>query len=346
MASELWKSFEDHFPKVVKVLSLPETKQTGNGISWSFGRIKDVLEYNVPFGKRTRGLTVVSSYKTIVGNCSQDDFEIALSLGWAVEILQASFLVADDVMDQSQTRRGQLCWFRKPGIGLQAINDSMILESCVFALLKKFCRHKSYYVDLVDLFHQVIFNTELGQSLDMLTSEQPVLDFKEFTPDRYAAMIKYKTAYYSFYLPVAVAMHLAGISDTESHENSAKILCRIGSLFQVQDDYLDMYGDPAVTGKIGTDIEDTKCSWLVIEAMKRATPEQQQLLDTCYGQKDSENVEKVKELYRCLDLENVFKNYEKETYTEICSEIEGSGNSTIPKEIYLNLLNKIYQRKK
>nr|CAB3245591.1 farnesyl pyrophosphate synthase-like [Phallusia mammillata] len=346
MTSELWKTFEDHFPKVVQALSSPDGKHAGNGITWSYERIKEVLEYNVPFGKRTRGLTVVSSFKLLMGNCSQEELEIALSVGWAVEILQASFLVADDVMDQSQTRRGQLCWFRKPGIGLQAINDSMILESCVFSILRLFCRKKSFYADLVDLFHQVILNTEMGQSLDMLTSEQPTLDLKEFTPDRYAAMIKYKTAYYSFYLPVAVAMYMAGISDAESHEQSCSILCKIGSLFQIQDDYLDLYGDPAVTGKIGTDIEESKCSWLVIEALKRVTDEQCKVLETCYGQKDPEKVQAVKDLYRNLELEAAFKQFEEVTYNDICSEVEGIANSSIPKEIYLNLLKKIYKRQK
>ncbi|GCB86856.1 hypothetical protein scyTo_0027556, partial [Scyliorhinus torazame] len=47
----------------------------------------------------------------------------------------------------------------------------------------------------------------------------------------------------------------------------------------LQDDYLDCYGDPEVTGKIGTDIQDNKCSWLVVQALGRVNTAQRQLLE-------------------------------------------------------------------
>lgn len=50
-----------------------------------------------------------------------------------------------------------------------------------------------------------------------------------------------------------------------------------------QDDYLDCYGDPALTGKVGTDIQDNKCSWLVVECLRRVTPEQRQILEVKSG---------------------------------------------------------------
>ena len=48
--------------------------------------------------------------------------------------------------------------------------------------------------------------------------------------------------------------------------------------FSFKDDFLDCYGDPAVTGKVGTDIEENKCSWLVVQALARVTPEQREVL--------------------------------------------------------------------
>jgi farnesyl diphosphate synthase len=56
-------------------------------------------------------------------------------------------------------------------------------------------------------------------------------------------------------------------------------LIPLGKFFQVQDDFLDCYGDPATIGKIGTDIQDNKCSWLVVQALQRVNAEQRVILE-------------------------------------------------------------------
>lgn len=65
------------------------------------------------------------------------------------------FLVSDDIMDASVTRRGQPCWFRIPHVGNIAINDAFLLETSIYFLLKKYFRTEPYYVDLLELFHDV-----------------------------------------------------------------------------------------------------------------------------------------------------------------------------------------------
>ena len=69
-----------------------------------------------------------------------------------IELLQAFFLVSDDIMDSSKTRRGQPCWYLQPKVGMIAINDAFMLESSIFILLKKYFRSHSAYIDIVELF--------------------------------------------------------------------------------------------------------------------------------------------------------------------------------------------------
>ena len=82
----------------------------------------------------------------------------------------------------------------------------------------------------------------------------------------------------------------AGIKDQVVQKQTQRILIDTGKFFQAQDDYLDYFGDPEVTGKVGTDIQDGKCSWMVVMAMQRSNPKQKELLKVGmkYDEKDDE----------------------------------------------------------
>jgi len=343
--SEL-EQFDALFPQLVADLTAAGSKE--QNITAALDWFKKVCEYNVPFGKKNRGIMVSQSLRFLKkGEVTEEDLNLARILGWCIEWLQAFFLVQDDVMDQSVTRRGQPCWYRVDKVGLEAVNDGMFLESSVFLLLKKYFRDLPCYVDLMELFHQTTHQTIVGQCLDMTTSPGPggEVDFSRFSPERYNSIVQYKTAYYSFYLPVACAMYMAGISDDLSHAKAKAILLKMGHFFQVQDDYLDCYGEPAVIGKVGTDIEESKCSWLVVQALQRVTPEQRQILQDNYAQQDPKKVARVKELYLVLNLPKVYAEFEDSSYKEIMELID-TESGDLPKEIFITFANKIYKRNK
>ncbi|BFZ16171.1 hypothetical protein BsWGS_19210 [Bradybaena similaris] len=336
--------FDALFIELVEELTKNEIKNPE--IADAFLWFKEVLHYNVPYGKKNRGVSVVTSYKYLVPEASEADLKIARVLGWSVELLQAFFLVADDIMDNSLTRRGQPCWYKKDKVGLTAINDSFFLECSIYSLLRKYVRDKPYYLSIMELFLQTTLQTVTGQCLDLTTAPpEAKVDFTQFTMERYSAIVKWKTAFYSFYLPVAIAMYMAGISDEDSHTKAKTILLQMGHFFQVQDDYLDCYGAPEVIGKVGTDIEDNKCGWLIVKALEIATDEQKEELKLCYGRWDKEAVEKVKAIYRDLKLECVYKQYEETSYEEITNLIN-SIDSAVPKEVFLDFASKIYKREK
>lgn len=338
-------AFLSIFPMLVEELTthMKEThEQPDDACAW----VKHMMEYNVPGGKLNRGITVVAVHKTLKGGeITAEEYARAAVLGWAVEFLQAFFLVADDVMDDSETRRGQPCWYKLKNVKNIAINDSFILESFVFTLVKQHFGDEPYYGKLVDLFLEVIQQTEFGQLLDLTSQPDPtVVDLNRFSLERYKKIVKYKTAFYTFYLSVAIGMITSGVTDPSAYDLAKKICCIMGEYFQITDDYLDCYGAPEVIGKIGTDIQDNKCSWLVVQALDRCNAEQRKILEDNYGQWDDAKVQNVKDLYKELELEQVFKDYEEASYKEICAEIEKV--TVMPKDVFLFLLKKIYKRDK
>lgn len=166
---------------------------------------------------------------------------------------------------------------------------------------------------------------------------------------RHHLIVVYKTAFYSFYLPVALAMRMRGVTSEEAYQKALDILIPMGEYFQVQDDYLDCYGTPEQIGKIGTDILDNKCSWNVNVALKLAKPEQRKVLDENYGRKDSACEARVKEVFNDLHLPELFNTYESESYTKINSLIDSipaEGADGVKREVFQAFLKKVYKRTK
>lgn len=340
------KEFESVWPKLEEVLidhaksyKLPEKE-----LAW----YKRSLEVNPLGGKCNRGMSVPDTASVLLGRpLTEDEYFKAATLGWTTELLQAFFLVSDDIMDSSITRRGQPCWYRQPGVGMVAINDAFMLEAAIFTLLKKFFRDHPNYVDLLEVMHEVTFQTELGQLVDLLTAPEDKVNLDNFNMTKYSFIVVYKTAYYSFYLPVALALYQLGLGTPENLKTAEDILIPMGEYFQVQDDYLDNFGLPEHIGKIGTDIMDNKCSWLVNQALQIATPEQRRILEDNYGKKDKANEVVIKKLYDDMKLEQRYKDYEEKVVGEIRDKISKIDESAgLKKEVFEVFLSKIYKRSK
>lgn len=271
------------------------------------------------------------------------------ALGWTIEWMQASFLVADDMMDSSITRRGHPCWYLVEEVGNAAVNDSLILLTQMELILDDYLGEHKQYSKMRRMLLETTYQTELGQLLD-LTTQPPgatEVDLNLYTIERYKKIVKYKTAFYSFAAPVALGMYFADITNEALHLKVRDVCLIMGEYFQIQDDVLDCYGLPEVIGKIGTDIEDAKCSWLVVQALNAATEEQKILLKNNYGKKDHACVQRVKELFVELKLQAVFDEYETRVVSEINEKIAELGKiDKRVEDICEGLLKKIYKREK
>ncbi|EOY29020.1 hypothetical protein QUC31_013349 [Theobroma cacao] len=305
-----------------------------------------MLDYNVPGGKLNRGLSVIDSYRLLKEGkeLTENEIFLASALGWCIEWLQAYFLVLDDIMDNSHTRRGHPCWFRVPQVGLIAVNDGILLRNHICRILKNHFREKPYYVDLLDLFNEVEFQTASGQMIDLITTLEGEKDLSKYSLSQHRRIVQYKTAYYSFYLPVACALVMSG-ENLDNHIDVKNILVDMGIYFQVQDDYLDCFGDPETIGKIGTDIEDFKCSWLVVKALEICNEEQKKVLHENYGKLDPVNVANVKALYNELNLKGVFEEYESKSYEKLITAIDVHPSKAV-QSVLKSFLAKIYKREK
>jgi farnesyl diphosphate synthase len=278
------------------------------------------------------------------GAATGEEELLSMRVGWCIEWLQAFFLVADDMMDHSITRRGQPCWYKVPKVGLNACNDCIVLEACIYKILKRHASSLPCYVHLLELFHDVTYQTSCGQLIDLITAPIGVVDLSKYTMETYMRIVTYKTAFYTFYLPAACAMHVCGLTDEAAFRLAREICIRLGQFFQIQDDYLDCYGSPEVIGKIGTDIEDNKCSWLVVQALLRCSPQQRAVVEANYGQADAAKVATIKALYAELELERAFKEYEEQSYVELSQLIRDQ--SLLPHALFGDMLSKIYKRSK
>merc|ERR1719436_1400013 len=263
-------------------------------------------------------------------------------LGWCIEWLQAWLLVADDIMDDSETRRGQKCWYKHDNVQKIAINDAFMIENFVFRALKRHFWNEPYYHQLVDLFMETTFQTECGQLVDLLCMN---VGLEDFTEKRWELIVKYKTAFYSFYAPVALGMIVAGIEDVAAFNAAREPLVQMGVYFQAQDDYLDCFGTPEQIGKIGTDIQDKKCGWLFVHAYHTlANAEQKAVFDKLYGKCKVQTPEEqqIKDLYAQLKLPDLYQKHEQDSYDKIM-QLKPTVK-LVPWGVMEAFLKKIYKR--
>ncbi|KAH9375773.1 hypothetical protein HPB48_023012 [Haemaphysalis longicornis] len=283
--------------------------------------LREALEYNLPGGKRTRLLGVVQTYELL----AEDDapyLHQACLIGWCVELLQCYMLVVDDIMDNSPMRRGRPCWHTRPDVGLRAVNDALFMDKAVGWVLRQRLKSMPCYLALLELFHEADLHTILGQELDntsAMAREPP-----QCQPlDRYWATADFKTGFYTFVLPIRAGMLLAGVEDSLLNEQAQAVALHLGRLYQVRDDYLDCYGTVGHRCKMGTDIVEGKCTWLLLTALGLASPEQAQRIEANVGRGVPGGAEEavVKAVYQELDLPAHYVKYRERALQDLDAEI-------------------------
>lgn len=259
-----------------------------------FEPIRYILEDG---GKRLRPVLTLMSY-----NLYRDDIEKALKSAIGIEIFHNYTLLHDDVMDDAELRRGRPTVHRKWNSNVAilsgdaaAITAYKYIESC----------EDRYLRQVIDGFNQVAMDVCKGQQYDMEFETR-----NNVTEAEYINMIYLKTSV----LIAGSLRHGALIAGAPEHEYRALYNFGgfLGLAFQLQDDYLDVYGDVAEFGKkIGGDITENKKTYLLIKAFELAGKKDRDLLQSWIDKKDFDAEEKVKavtEIYNRLGIRELTLN--------------------------------------
>jgi geranylgeranyl diphosphate synthase type II len=239
-------------------------------------------------GKRMRPVLTLMTAEVF-----KADYKKALPAAMAVEVFHNFSLVHDDIMDDAPLRRGEQTVHEKWNINTGILSgDAMLILA--YQYFEQY--EPAVFRDLAKLFSKTALEVCEGQQWDV--------DFetrKDVTIPEYLKMIEYKTA-----VLVAAAMKMGAIIANASEENAGLIYdfgLNLGLAFQLQDDYLDAFGDPETFGKqVGGDIIENKKTYLYLKAVEFSDVKQAQQLNDLFAIHSDDNTKKIN------DVKNIFNN--------------------------------------
>ena len=230
-------------------------------------------------GKRMRPVLTLMAAEVF-----DTDYKVALPAAMAVEVFHNFSLVHDDIMDDAPLRRGKQTVHEKWNINTGILSgDAMLILA--YQYFEQY--EPSIFRDLARLFSKTALEVCEGQQWDV--------DFEErdnVTVSEYLKMIEYKTA-----VLVAAAMKMGAIVAKTSEKEADLIYdfgLNLGLAFQLQDDYLDAFGDPETFGKqVGGDIIENKKTYLYIKALEFSTLEKAAELQKLFSLPSEDTVVKI-----------------------------------------------------
>lgn len=235
-------------------------------------------------GKRIRPVMCLMGNE-LFDDISKDAWHVAT----AIELFHNFSLIHDDIMDKAPLRRGRETVHTKFGESTALLAGDVMLVAA-YDYLNKISG--KYVFSILNLFNKTAREVCEGQQLDM--------DFEnsnEVKMDDYLRMISLKTS-----VLLAASLKMGAILGGAGERNQNLLYefgRKLGLAFQVQDDYLDAFGDPEKFGKqVGGDIKANKKTFLLIHALQTASFEQKKKLLELMNSNDDKKVEQVISLFK------------------------------------------------
>ncbi|MCZ8196126.1 MAG: polyprenyl synthetase family protein [Flavobacterium sp.] len=230
-------------------------------------------------GKRMRPILTLMATEVFDVDCKK-----ALAAATAIEVFHNFSLVHDDIMDDAPLRRGNETVHEKWNINTGILSgDAMLILA--YQHFEEY--EPKIFRELAKLFSKTALEVCEGQQYDV--------DFEtreDVTIPEYLKMIEYKTA-----VLVGAAMKMGAIVAETSEENANLIYdfgLNLGIAFQLQDDYLDAFGDPESFGKqVGGDIIENKKTYLYLKAMEFSNADEKEQLTHLFSIQPNDNSDKI-----------------------------------------------------
>lgn len=270
------------------------------------------IEYALSLGgKRIRPLLMLLAY-----NLYKEDVDSIMSQAAGIETYHNCTLLHDDLMDKADMRRN------KPTVHKVWNDNTAILSGDAMLVLAyrlmEDCPEK-YLKKVVDVFTQTILEICEGQQWDMEFETR-----NDVTVAEYIEMIRLKTS-----VLLAAALKIGALMGDAAPEDAQKLYdfgIKMGLAFQLQDDFLDVYGNPDVFGKnIGGDILCNKKTFMLINALSLADSRQKAALEEWISRTDfcpQEKIKAVTELYDQIGIGRICEEKINEYYAEGLSLLE------------------------
>lgn len=253
------------------------------------------VEYTLALGgKRIRPVLMLMAY-----NIYKVEVDDALPAAAAIETYHNYTLLHDDLMDKADLRRGNPTVHKKWDENTAILSgDTMLvlayklMTQCPASCLKA----------VMDIFNETALEIGEGQQYDMEFETR-----NNVTEEEYLEMIRLKTS-----VLLAASLQIGAVQAGASSEDANRLYdfgLQLGLAFQLQDDYLDVYGDPAIFGKkVGGDILCNKKTYMLINALQRADKEQRAELDRWIAATEyipEEKVRAVTALYDAIGIKEL-----------------------------------------
>ena len=260
-------------------------------------------------GKRMRPIATLLGAEVFGLNKEQ-----VISAALAVEVFHNFSLIHDDIMDQAPLRRGKETVHTRWNENVAILGGDVMLVEAYQLLL----RQGGDLAAMMKVFNQTAIEVCEGQQLDV--------DFETMdtvTEEQYIEMIRLKTS-----VLLGCAFELGAIAAEASLEDRQRIYdfgMYTGIAFQIQDDILDVYGDPEKFGKqVGGDILKDKKTLLYLSALRLANEDQKKRFNALLSENDpTVKVEQTKALYSELNIRSLCEETRNAYYAKAIAAVEG-----------------------